>query len=126
MARLKLKDIVYHNIHTESCHESLLSGTRYRVQDNFFSASSEDGGYPAHAARLDGDSWCSQDPPLLQQPFLQITFETAVNISVLRIGGFHETLLSTNHYVFKFRVLVDGGSNNSLSELNSSSNSMVS
>ena len=110
---------------TEPCtEEGLISGTRYRVQNQFFRASTQDSSYPATSARLDSTSWCSLSTDSLLRPYLEITFGTAVNISSLRIGGLAETIFHDAHFVTKFRVLVDS-TGGSLSPIVSSGNLLV-
>ena len=101
----------------------MISGTRYRVQNQFFRASTQDSSYPATSARLDGTSWCSLSTDSLLRPYLEITFGTAVNISTLRIGGY-AAIFGDAHFVTKFRVLVDS-TGGSLSPIFSSGNTLV-
>ncbi len=96
-----------------------MSGSKFRVQDRFFSASSEASSNPASGARLAGASWCSQEPYQRKQPFLQIRFGAAVNISVLRISGYR------SRSVVKFRVLTNRGSSSVLHAVYSKPYSVV-
>ena len=93
------------------------------MQDSFLTASTEDSSFPASGGRLEEDStsWCSLDPHQLLWPYLQVDFDTVVDVTTLRTAG-HE---DPDRHVESFRVLVDGGSGGSLNSINASATSMV-
>ena len=72
-------------MHT-ACREPLITGGRYRVEDEQFTASSsfsED--YLPHEARLGGKSWCAKNNNT--GSWIQVDFKADVIIQELQIGG---------------------------------------
>ena len=102
--------------------EPLISGSRYNVSDQFFAADSVDDKYTPEEARLDGISWCSSDSlPTSSKPWLQVTFEMDVYISIIQTAGFRGFY---NYYVTRFEVHIGDGTEGSLHPLTISDDSM--
>ena len=94
----------------ESCSDGttqrLISGSRYRVQDQFFEADSDAGRHSPDQVRLEEASWCSSHTPS-KPPWLQVTFGMDVNISIIQTGGMD------NYYVTSFEIHVGDGTEGS-------------
>ncbi len=104
--------------------EPLISGSRYKVSDQFFAADSVDGKHTPAEARLDGISWCSSDSlPPSSKPWLQVTFEMDVNISIIQTAGYGGRF-KTDYYVTIFEVHIGNGTEGSLHPLTMSDDSM--
>ena len=110
---------------TESCLngtiEPLISGSTYKVQDEFFEAdSSDEPFYLPQQARLVRRSWCSDSlTESSPRPWLQITFRMNVNISAIQTGGYNGILpdLFADYHLSRFEVYVSNGTEGSLRPL---------
>ena len=105
--------------------ERVISGSRYRVQDQFFEADFVDKIYAPQQARLEGNSWCSSDTLTAssEPPWLQVTFGMDTNISIIQTGGYHGGFF-LNYYVTRFEVHIGDGTEGGLHPLTLSDSSM--
>ena len=102
--------------------ERLISGSIYRVPDQFFEADSVDSRFTPEQARLEGDSWCSNNlTPSSDPPWLQVTFGMDVNISIIQTGGYSRFFFE--YYVTSFEVYISDGTEESLRPLTMPDNS---
>ena len=98
----------------DSCvPEPLISGTTYRVDDQFITSDSSDGPrFTPQESRLGGNtSWCSAKNPM--SPWLQVDFGHDVTISTIQTGGYDERLFfffSNDYYVDSFEVHIGNSS----------------
>ena len=100
----------------------MISGSTYRVQDQFFEADSSDSlDYTPPQARMEGKSWCSSGSltESSPRPWLQVTFGMNVNISVIRTAGYNGGLWDwfVDYYMTSFQVYVGNGTEGSLRPL---------
>ena len=88
MKRTRL--LIYpHSMHT-ACREPLITGGRYRVEDEQITASSVlSQSYTPHEARLGGMSWCAEEG-MGDGAWIQVDFIVDVIIQELRIGGINQ------------------------------------
>ena len=96
----------------DSCvPECLISGTTYRVDDQFITSDSSDGRFTPQQSRLGGMSWCSAVNPM--SPWLQVDFEHDVTISTIQTGGYNRTrfnIFSNDYYVDSYEVHIGNSS----------------
>lgn len=73
---------------TESCSDPcpLITGTRFRVVDQLFQASSFQENHPPHGARLDGPSWCARAENE-SNSWIEVLFGTDVVITAIQTSG---------------------------------------
>ena len=87
-----------------------MSGPRYSVNNQLFTAESVDSIYTPQEVRLEGMSWCSRFTLTSESDtWLQINFGTEVNIATIRTAGFD----GFNFYIINFRIDIE----NSIGEL---------
>ena len=117
-------------MYIESCSdgttEPLISGSTYRVPDEFLEADSYYDGFPPQDGRHGRRSWCESSDSS-ERPWFQATFGVNVNISVLQMGGlnlFDFGFGFNDHYITKFEVHIgDDGTEESLHPLTISESS---
>ena len=108
----------------ESCSdgatEPLLSGSTYRVQDEFLEADFHHNDFPPQDGRHGRRSWCEPSDSS-ERPWFQVTFGVNVNISVLQMGGYNGF---RDHYITKFEIHIgDDGAEENLHQLTISESS---
>ena len=106
----------------ESCldgtTERLISGSRFRVQDQFFEADSYANlDTSPQQARLDGRSWCSGLGS--ERHWIQVTFGMEVNISIIQTNSRY-----SDYYLTKFEVHVGDGTKGNIHPLTISDDSL--
>ena len=116
--------MISHSVYIESCSdgitEPLISGSTYRVQDEFLEADSHHNGFPPQDGRHGRRSWCESSGSS-ERPWFQVTFGVNVNISVLQMGGYNGF---RNHYITRFEIHIgDDGTEESLHPLTTSEDS---
>ena len=101
----------------ESCLDGNLEPLISGRGDQFFEANSVDGKHTPEQARQNGLSWCSSDSLSASSdpPWLQVTFETNVNIFKILIGGYDGYF--RNYYITSFQVHIGDGTTGSLHPL---------
>ena len=99
-------------IFLDSCvPQPLISGTTYRVDDQFITSDSSDGRFTPQESRLGGESWCSAESST--SPWLQVDFGHDVTISTIQTGGYDSTIFfifSNDYYVDSFEVHIGNSS----------------
>ncbi len=111
---------------TDFCSQNrrLISGNTYRVQDEFITANRETPQHRATDARLGREAWCATYSLYNQRPYLNISFNTLVNVTSLYIGGASRD--SVDYFVTQFQVQVNEEEGNTFVSVKSASNSDVS